>query len=42
MVKAIQYAKKYTAIPVKEEPQQVGDDVDPEILEKAYNYTYIC
>lgn len=42
VVKAIQYAKRYTAIPAKEEDsQQVGDNVDPEILEKAYNYTYL-
>jgi hypothetical protein len=30
VVKAIQYAKNYNAIPLpKEEEKQVGDDVDP-------------
>lgn len=42
MVKAIQYAKNYSAFPApKEEEKQVGDDVDPDILEKAYNYRYL-
>lgn len=43
VVKAIQYAKNYSAFaaPKEEEEKQIGDDVDPEILEKAYNYRYM-
>lgn len=43
VAKAIQYAKNYSAFPAlkEDEEKQVGDDVDPEILEKANNYRYM-